>query len=248
MIPVNIKVHGVIVKIYYINCAISAVLSITMTNPIAAFPSTAEEYDWALTVAVVLGALCKLGGSGKTKKKVRMVCVMYSRDTRCGSTVLICGTSKCYLAKYFKSKNEMSNLRWRQERLESLEDAIHGPSRGTLAPQTVLSRNTSPDQNRDGNCAETVPMMVAAARCSGEVVSIAIRLVNIPDWDCNLSTLVHRMEGSRNSGSNFTLFQAKACNNCLRFFNLLREKRGIRVVHGRLSQTRYPLAFMDTGR
>ncbi|RPB06335.1 hypothetical protein P167DRAFT_550586 [Morchella conica CCBAS932] len=204
--PVNIKVHGVVIKVFYINCAISAVLSITMTNPIAKFTSTREAHDWALFVAVVLGALS------------------------------------------FKSKNEMSNLRWRQERLESLEDAIHGPSRGILAPQIVLSRNTSPDQNRDGNCAETVPMMVVAARRSSEVFSIAIRLVNIPDRDCNPSILVHCMEGSKRSGSNFTLFQAKACENCLRFFDLLREKKGIRVVHDRLCRTEYPLALMNTDR
>lgn len=219
-----------------------------MTNPIAKFTSTREAHDWALFVAVVLGALCKLDGSPKSRKKVRMVCVMYCRDIRCGSTIFICGTSKCYLAKAFKSKNEMSNLRWRQERLESLEDAIHGPSRGILAPQIVLSRNTSPDQNRDGNCAETVPMMVVAARRSSEVFSIAIRLVNIPDRDCNPSILVHCMEGSKRSGSNFTLFQAKACENCLRFFDLLREKKGIRVVHDRLCRTEYPLALMNTDR
>jgi hypothetical protein len=258
MSPVNIKVYGVVVKIYYINCAISAVLSITMTNPIAIFPSTRIKHDWALSVAVVLGALCKFGGSGKSGRKVRMVCVMYG-NTEYGSPILVCGTTKCYLEDDYKLKNNMSSARWQRERSESLEDAIHGQSTGAVARavgmrpseysphETAPSRNDSPDKSRDGNCAETIPMMVMAARCSGKVVSIAIRLKDIPDKDCDLSTLVHRMRNSGDSRSNFILFQTKACANCLRFFDLLEQKKGIRVVHERLSKTEYPLAFLDTG-
>ncbi|KAH0605678.1 uncharacterized protein H6S33_004900 [Morchella sextelata] len=228
-----------------------------MTNPVVRFPSRRIRFDWALAVTVVLGALCKLGGSAKGRGKPRMVCVMYG-TTKSGSPVLVCGTSKSYLAKDFKSKNEMSKLRWRQERLESLEEAIYGPSRralvrtaGTGTPelshQTAPSRNDSHYRTWDGDCAETVPMTVLAARCSGEVVSIAIRPTDIPDRDCNLSRLVHRMRNSGDSRSNFILFQTKACANCLRFFDLLEQKKGIRVVHERLSKTEYPLAFLDTG-
>ncbi|KAI5843105.1 hypothetical protein DFP73DRAFT_527772 [Morchella snyderi] len=263
MAPVDIKVHGVLVKIVYINCAISAVLSITMTNPIAVFPSMRIKHDWALAVAVVLGALCRLGGSGRARRKARMVCVMYG-SAGCGSPILVCGTSKCYLAKYFRVKNGMSNPRWRQERLEGLQEAMHGPSTsGTVAlasatgvgssstvslPRTAASRNARGlDRMRDGNCAETVPMMVVAGRCSGMVVSIAIRLADIPDGDWDLSRLVHRMRGSENRGSYLTLWQTKACGNCLRFFDLLEQKRGIKVVHELLSEAQYPLASLDIG-